>query len=111
MNTLSPGPTDRIEALSSTARPDSRITGWIRAAAHLARFVSDEVRIALERRRLNHRLRKQARQLALLDCRTLKDIGLHHSEIGSLISELEGHAASSRRRSGGDIVNSVSPLY
>ena len=42
--------------------------------------------------------RARYRALQALDSRTLKDIGLHRAEIGSVVSELSGEVAVTRRQ-------------
>lgn len=49
-----------------------------------------------------YRRRAQFRALEALDDRTLADIGLRRTEIGSLIAELRGEAEPTRVRAGAD---------
>ena len=82
--------------------------GPLAAAIDIARFVRAAVRDTLARRR-QHRVRvARARQLAALDAVTLRDIGLHRSEAGSVAAELDGSAEPTRRRAREP---EVSPLY
>lgn len=74
----------------------------------LAAYVAAALREAATRRRTARALRAQRRLLAGLDERTLKDIGLHRTELDSVCAELEGLAEPSRRHSA---KNSVAPLY
>lgn len=73
-----------------------------------AQFVTEALRQAAQQRRERRAIRRQQRILARLDERTLKDIGLHRAEIGSISAELEGHAETTRRRVP---KGSVAPLY
>lgn len=73
-----------------------------------AQFVTEALRQAARQRRERRAIRRQQRILARLDERTLKDIGLHRAEIGSMAAELEGHAETTRRRIP---EGSVAPLY
>jgi uncharacterized protein YjiS (DUF1127 family) len=48
------------------------------------------------------RIRAQRAALERLDAATLRDLGLHRSEIGSLQAEMEGDHFATRRRVGAD---------
>ena len=58
-----------------------------------ARFVAGWECWRAERRRVQAR-----RELARLDPRTLRDIGIAPCEIDSLLAEMDGHAAATRTR-------------
>jgi uncharacterized protein YjiS (DUF1127 family) len=111
MKTLSDNAPRPAPAAHATARPTSRLARLVRETLTLARFVSDALRAARERRRLQRSLRHQAHVLSQLDARTLKDIGLHHSEIGSLMAELAERTDATRRHSRRAAADSVAPLY
>lgn len=73
-----------------------------------AQFVTEALHEAARQRHERRAIRRQQRILARLDERTLKDIGLHRAEIGSIAAELEGHAERTRRQLP---EGSVAPLY
>lgn len=77
---------------------------FARAAAHIGQAARQ---MMAERRRERAR-RRQIHLLARLDERTLKDIGLHRAEIGSLADEMHGSSERTRRQAG---PHYVSPLY
>ncbi|HRQ56748.1 MAG TPA: DUF1127 domain-containing protein [Azoarcus taiwanensis] len=80
----------------------------VRSTIELSDFITRTVRNALRRRRTRRSLRAQREVLASLDDRTLQDIGLHRSEINSVVAELDGEHPTTRRRAHPD---SVAPLY
>ncbi|MFN3984636.1 MAG: DUF1127 domain-containing protein [Rhodocyclaceae bacterium] len=80
----------------------------LRTASALAAWLTEAMREASRRRRLRRAMRAQRHMLAELDERTLKDIGLHRSEIDSATAEHFGQASITRRRIAD---GSVSPLY
>ncbi len=80
----------------------------MRNSLELSDFIADTVRAMVRRHRARRALRAQRRMLAELDERTLKDIGLHRSEIDSLVAEIESDQPPTRRRAHKD---SVAPLY
>ena len=80
----------------------------VRTSVALSDFIARTIREALRRRRARKALHAQRQALAALDDRTLRDIGLHRSEIDSLVVELDGAVANTRRRAHPD---SVAPLY
>jgi len=95
----------RPHAAHKASRP---LREFLRESAELASFVSDAIRDALRRRRQRNAVRSRVRMLATLSDSTLKDIGLHRSELGSIVAESEGYAEASRVRRHKD---SAAPLY
>jgi uncharacterized protein YjiS (DUF1127 family) len=76
---------------------------WLR----LARRVRAIGRLVARRRRAWRRYR----DLQHLDERTLRDLGVTRSEIASVVSELGGQAAATRRRTGSDAWLSASSSF
>lgn len=61
-------------------------------------FIRSRIDEAWQRWRAREQARETARTLAQLDDRTLRDLGLHRSELGALGAELHGlHAPTLRR--------------
>lgn len=94
MNTI-----DRHDRGGSVAQrqPFGALGRVLRAGLELARL---GIAAVVQRQRQNRRLRRQIRALVRLDARTLKDIGIDRSELGSVAAELVGRAEPSRRRTG-----------
>lgn len=101
---------DYADGLTPTAsrRGLGRLRRGLRTASALAAWLTEAMREASRRRRLRRAMRAQRHMLAELDERTLKDIGLHRSEIDSATAEHFGQASITRRRIAD---GSVSPLY
>jgi uncharacterized protein YjiS (DUF1127 family) len=100
MNTdyvLPPSFTQRLAAFKGPARPSPRLGRRLRAIVRL---------IA---RRL--RARRRYEDLRHLDERTLRDLGLTRSELASVVAELGGHAALTRRRTDLDAWQSASSRF
>lgn len=89
-------------------KPIRRIRRAFDQIIEFAGHVSAALRESARRRRVWRALRAQRRTLGDLDERTLKDIGLHRSELDSLGAELGGLAERSRRQRAD---RSVAPLY
>jgi uncharacterized protein YjiS (DUF1127 family) len=64
-------------------------------------------RLAVRRNRSRHRLD----ELRNLDAAALRDLGLSASEVGSVVAELDGRAAATRRRTDLDVWLSASPRF
>ena len=100
MNTdyvLPPSFTQRLAAFKGPARPSPWVGRRLRAIARL---------IA---RRL--RARRRFEDLRHLDERTLRDLGVTRSELASIVSELGGRAAATRRRTDLDTWQSASSRF
>jgi uncharacterized protein YjiS (DUF1127 family) len=94
---IPPSFTQRLAAFKGPARPWPRIGRRLRA---IARLVA---------RRL--RARRRFEDLSHLDERTLRDLGLTRSELASVVAELGGHAALTRRRADLDVWQSASSRF
>lgn len=87
-------------ALASLGWPD---WSWRR----LARRLRAVGRLVARRRRAVRRFE----DLQHLDERTLRDLGVTRSEIGSIVSELGGQAAATRRRADLEVGSSASSRF
>jgi uncharacterized protein YjiS (DUF1127 family) len=94
---IPPSFTQRLAAFKGPARPSPWVGRRLRAIARL---------IA---RRL--RARRRFEDLRHLDERTLRDLGLTRSELASVIAELGGHAAATRRRTDLEVWQSASSRF
>ena len=100
MNTeyvIPPSFTQRLAAFKGPARPSPWVGRRLRAIARL---------IA---RRL--RARRRFEDLRHLDERTLRDLGVTRSELASIVSELGGRAAATRRRTDLEVWQSASSRF
>ena len=100
MNTeyvIPPSFTQRLAAFKGQARPSPWVGRRLRAIARL---------IA---RRL--RARRRFEDLRHLDERTLRDLGVTRSELASIVSELGGRAAATRRRTDLEVWQSASSRF
>ncbi len=92
-------------ALPPTAARTSAESGWPAAPVHrLARRLRAIARLVARRRRA----RRRFDDLRHLDERTLRDLGITRSELASVVSELGGRAAATRRRVDGEVLHSAS---
>ena len=94
---IPPSFTQRLAAFKGPARPSPRLGRRLRAIARL---------IA---RRL--RARRRFEDLRHLDERTLRDLGVTRSELASIVSELGGRAAATRRRTDLEVWQSASSRF
>ncbi len=72
---------------------------WGRIFSSASRAIADVVRRVVAQRRQRERADAIYSTLHALDARTLRDLGLHRSEIGSVAAELTAQADSTRRQS------------
>lgn len=77
------------------------------AVARLARRARAALRLAMRQRRA----RRSHQALSQLDDATLHDIGISRSEVASIVSELGGRAAATRRRTDLDVWLSASSRF
>ena len=100
MNTnyaLPPSFTERLAEFEWPARPLPRLVRRLRAI----------VRLIVRRRRA----RRRFEDLSHLDERTLRDLGITRSELASVVSELGGRAAATRRRTDLEVRQSASSRF
>jgi uncharacterized protein YjiS (DUF1127 family) len=100
MNTEYALPPTAARALAEFKRPAGpfhRLTRRVRAIARL-----------VARRR---RARRRFNDLRHLDARTLRDLGIRRSELASIVSELGGRAAATRRRVDREVWQSASSRF
>jgi len=100
MNTeyaIPPSFTQRLAEFKGSARPSPRLARRLRAVVRLVA------------RRL--RARRQLEDLRHLDERTLRDLGLTRSELESVVAELGGHVAATRRRTDLEVWQSASSRF
>jgi uncharacterized protein YjiS (DUF1127 family) len=100
MNTeyaIPPSYTQRLAEFKWPGRPLPRLGRRLRAI----------VRLILRRRRA----RRRYEDLRHLDERTLRDLGITRSELASVVSELGGHAAATRRRTDLEVWQSASSRF
>ena len=86
------GTDNALPPLAARALASWRWPDW--SSRRLARRLRAVGRLVARRRRAW----KRFEDLQHLDERTLRDLGVTRSEIGSIVSELGGHAAVTRRR-------------
>ncbi len=79
-----------MTAYNPPIRHASAIRHIVQSIADMASRIVDAVSNAYRRRKL-------MRELEALDDRMLRDIGLHRTELGSVVAELMGDAPSTRR--------------
>lgn len=94
---IPPSFTQRLAALGSPARPLPRLGRRLRAI----------VRLVVRRLRA----RRRFEDLSHLDERTLRDLGLTRSELASVVAELGGHAAATRRRTDLEVWQAASSRF
>lgn len=84
---------------SSVAARAAASSAQRRFAATLADTVANAVRTVADVLRRRRELARTLRDVERLDAATLRDLGLHRSEAGSVAAELHGFAEASRRLS------------
>lgn len=80
-----------MSAYSPPIRHASALQRVVQSLADAARRIAQAVVSAYQRR-------KRMSELDALDDRTLRDIGLHRDELGSVVTELMGAAPPTRRQ-------------
>jgi uncharacterized protein YjiS (DUF1127 family) len=100
MNTEYALPPSAARALAAFKGPD-------RPVGRLARRLRAIVRLVARRLRA----RRRFEDLRHLDERTLRDLGVNRSELESIVSELGGRAAVTRRRTDLDVWQSASSRF
>lgn len=100
MNTEYALPPTAARALAGFQWPASPVRRLTRRLRAIARLVA--------RRR---RARRRFEDLRHLDERTLRDLGLTRSELASVVAELGGRAAATRRRTDLDVWQSASSRF
>ncbi len=100
MNTEYALPPTAARALAEFKRPAGPVHRLMRRLRAIARLVA--------RRR---RARRRFDDLRHLDERTLRDLGITRSELASVVSELGGRAAATRRRTDLEVWQSASSRF
>jgi uncharacterized protein YjiS (DUF1127 family) len=100
MNTEYALPPTAARALASREWPQRPVHRLVRRLRAIARLVA--------RRR---RARRRFDDLRHLDERTLRDLGVTRSELASVVSELGGRAAATRRRTDLEVWQSASSRF
>jgi uncharacterized protein YjiS (DUF1127 family) len=100
MNTEYALPTSTARALADIKRPTGAVFRLKRRLLAIARLVA--------RRR---RARRRFDDLRHLDERTLRDLGIRRSEVESVVAELGGRAAATRRRTDLEVWQSASSRF
>jgi glyoxylase-like metal-dependent hydrolase (beta-lactamase superfamily II)/uncharacterized protein YjiS (DUF1127 family) len=83
---------------AASAVAEARAAGWRAGVAKLGGAATEAIGSALARWRLARQRARTIEALRDLDARTLRDIGIDQSEIGSIAMELHGAAERTRRR-------------
>jgi uncharacterized protein YjiS (DUF1127 family) len=94
-------PSTPLEEIPVTTHADVMASRLAASAAQrrLSDHVAALVRATVEAWRERRRLAATRTELEQLDAATLRDLGMHRSEVGSVAAELHGFAVASRRQS------------